>query len=115
MTVPIKNQGFIAYAKDALEIMGKTIREYRLSKDMSQDELGERIGVSRKTIAAIESGSGKTNIGAVFLAAAVLKINLFDADERLMKNTLKSKREISALLPKSVSKTKASLKVNNDF
>ncbi|NRB41225.1 MAG: helix-turn-helix transcriptional regulator [Pseudomonadales bacterium] len=109
------SNGFISYAEDAVKVFGIMIREKRIAKKMSQVELAERIGSSRKTVSAIENGSPKTNIGTVFLAAAILKINLFDADERLMKNTMMNKNQIKALLPKSVRKSIVAEKVNDDF
>lgn len=40
--------------------MGYKIKEIREAKRMTQEELAEKSGVSRGTIAALESGTGRT-------------------------------------------------------
>lgn len=49
---------------------GPLIRENRLSREMTQQELSELVGVSRQTIIAMESGSYAPS---VFLALQVAK------------------------------------------
>ncbi|HTS87305.1 MAG TPA: helix-turn-helix transcriptional regulator [Gemmatimonadales bacterium] len=44
--------------------------------EMSQAELGERIGVTRQTIAAIESGKYAPSLEAAFRIAHVFKVPL---------------------------------------
>jgi putative transcriptional regulator len=43
-----------------------------LANEMTQAELGERIGVTRQTIAAIEQGKYSPSLEAAFRIAAVL-------------------------------------------
>jgi putative transcriptional regulator len=47
-----------------------------LNGEMSQAELGQRIGVTRQTIAAIESGKYSPTLEAAFRIADVLKTPL---------------------------------------
>jgi putative transcriptional regulator len=47
-----------------------------LNGEMSQVELGQRIGVTRQTIAAIESGKYSPTLEAAFRIADVLKVPL---------------------------------------
>ena len=47
-----------------------------LNGEMSQAELGERIGVTRQTIAAIEAGKYSPSLEAAFRIAAVFGKNL---------------------------------------
>ncbi len=44
--------------------------------EMTQAELGERIGVTRQTIAAIEAGKYSPSLEAAFRIAAVFKVPL---------------------------------------
>jgi hypothetical protein len=52
----------------------------------------------------IEKGNPKCEIGAVFEAAAIVGVKLFDADENALAKHLHHTREKLALLPKSVRK-----------
>jgi putative transcriptional regulator len=53
------------------------IRELRFhSNEMSQAELGQRIGVTRQTIAAIESGKYSPSLEAAFHIAHVFGVPL---------------------------------------
>lgn len=104
-----------AYAKDALKIFGSAIKTHRIDKNISQANLAERIRSSRKTVAAIESGSPTVAIGKVFEAAAIVGLVLFDADERLIGKMAAQERRLEPLLPKSISKTNTNKKVDNDF
>ncbi len=47
-----------------------------LNGEMSQAELGQRIGVTRQTIAAIESGKYSPTIEAAFRIADIFKVPL---------------------------------------
>jgi putative transcriptional regulator len=49
-----------------------------LNGEMSQAELGQRIGVTRQTIAAIESGKYSPTLEAAFRIADVFKVPLPD-------------------------------------
>lgn len=47
-----------------------------MHSEMTQAELGERIGVTRQTIAAIEAGKYSPSLEAAFRIAAVFKVPL---------------------------------------
>ena len=49
-----------------------------LHQEMSQTELGQRIGVTRQTIAAIESGKYSPSLEAAFRIAHVFQADLQD-------------------------------------
>lgn len=49
-----------------------------LNGEMSQVELGQRIGVTRQTIAAIESGKYSPTLEAAFRIADVFKVPLVE-------------------------------------
>ncbi len=52
--------------------LGEKIKKARIESNMSQVELGEKIGVTRYTIGALESGRAKVAIGTVFEASMVV-------------------------------------------
>jgi putative transcriptional regulator len=49
-----------------------------LNGEMSQAELGQRIGVTRQTIAAIESGKYSPTLESAFRIADVFKVSLLE-------------------------------------
>ncbi|HBE95191.1 MAG TPA: transcriptional regulator [Desulfovibrio sp.] len=101
------------YTRDALALFGNLIREGRIAKRMTAEALAERVGISRALLHRIESGDPRSNIGAVFEAAAILGVPLFDADVGVMTALAGDSREKKALLPKRVRTAKAGLK--DDF
>lgn len=57
--------------------LANRIRELRFhANEMSQAELGERIGVTRQTIAAIEAGKYSPSLEAAFRIAEVFQVPL---------------------------------------
>jgi putative transcriptional regulator len=52
-----------------------------LNGEMSQDELGRRIGVTRQTIAAIEAGKYSPSLEAAFRIAEVFNVPLGEVFE----------------------------------
>lgn len=71
-----------------LETLGGRIRKARIDANMSQVELGERIGVTRYTVGALENGRAKVAIGTVLEAACVVGLPLFDAKVENLATTL---------------------------
>ncbi|MCB1756447.1 MAG: helix-turn-helix transcriptional regulator [Gammaproteobacteria bacterium] len=61
-----------------LENLGERIRQARIEANMSQIDLGDRIGVTRYTVGALESGRAKVAIGTVLEAAHVVGLPLFE-------------------------------------
>lgn len=52
-------------ARIALELLPKTIREYRLRHKLTQNELGERIGVQKAQISKLERNSSNVTLGTL--------------------------------------------------
>ena len=101
------------YSRDALTLLGQMIRRARLERQMTAAELAERVGVSRGVIQRIEQAEPGCAIGAVFEAAAVLGVRLFDASPAELAQHLATHRQILTLLPLSARPpTKA---VKDDF
>lgn len=58
-----------------LQSVGITIRNYRLSAGLSQERLGERMGVSTNYISLLESGKRYPSIGTLIRIARALDAN----------------------------------------
>jgi transcriptional regulator with XRE-family HTH domain len=101
------------YTRDATDLLGSLIREARLERRLTAQELAERAGISRGMLQRIERGDLKCEIGAVFEVATIVGVQLFDADGSTMARHLHQAKDKLALLPKSVRrKSKA---VRDDF
>lgn len=101
------------YTREALELFAALIREARLEKKMTAQELADRAGISRGLVQRIEKADANCAIGSVFEVASILGLELFDSDEK----ELSKKRNLTivkvALMPKSVRKPKR--EVDDDF
>lgn len=85
------------FSKD-LKTIGKNIKEYRLSKKITQKELGKQLGVSGNTISYIELGKSACPLPILLELCSILNISLFD----ILKNT-------------SIVKTKAPKDISEQF
>lgn len=90
------------YNLQALELLGGLIREGRIAARLSTTALAERAGISRSLLQRIEKGDPRCAIGAVFEAAAIVGVPLFEADRRALTARLAAHKEKQALLPKAV-------------
>nr|WP_319947075.1 helix-turn-helix transcriptional regulator [uncultured Shimia sp.] len=85
--------------------LGAEICRARKARKYSQADLAERVGCSRNTLRAIETGSAKVDIGTFLEAAALVGIPLLGGDEEyIVKRGLSAFRE-AALLPQPRKKT----------
>jgi len=106
-------RAYSRYSQEAVTLLGQMIREVRLSKKLTVANLAERAGVSRGLIQRIEAGDPGCAIGAVFEAAAILGIKLFDADPHTLAARAATQERIVALLPKAA--RNATRAVKDDF
>lgn len=90
------------YSRDALTLLAQMIRRARIERGLTVQELADRAGVSRGLVQRIERGDPGCTIGAVFEAAAVLGIRLFDADQSTIAAHLATSSATLTLLPRSV-------------
>ena len=58
--------------KKRLNALGKKIRNYRIDNDLSQEQLAERVGMSREHISCIERGKNPVNISNLYNIADAL-------------------------------------------
>lgn len=63
---------------DLTLFVGRKIKHYRKKKEMTQKELGEKIGVKHNTIATYESGRNAPEQNAIFKIANVLGVSVDD-------------------------------------
>ncbi len=101
------------YTRDAAALLGGLIREARKKRQLTLQEVADRAGVSRGLLQRIEKGDPRCAIGAVFEAAAIVGVKLFDADEQSVAEHLRHTREKLELLPKSI--RQKSRPVRDDF
>jgi transcriptional regulator with XRE-family HTH domain len=101
------------YAADAMTYLGKLIRESRILRRESAEQLAERAGISRGLLQRIERGDLGCSIGAVFEVAALSGIRLFDLDDERMTANRENVTRTLTLLPKTARPLRS--KVNDDF
>ena len=101
-----------AVSQDALLLLGQRVREARLARRMTTSELAVRTGISRSLVQRIERGDPACAIGAVFEAAAVCGVPLFETEPHALAASLARQTEKMALLPKAVRKP---LVLKDDF
>ena len=101
------------YTGEAVALIGALIREARNERRLTAQELADRAGISRGLLQRIEKGNPKCEIGVVFEVAAIVGIQLFDADEKTLIRNLRQTKEKLTLLPKYVRKT--TKEVHDDF
>jgi transcriptional regulator with XRE-family HTH domain len=112
MAKPI-TRPYSRYSHDAVVLLGQLIRRARIERRMTTTELAERAGLSRGLVQRIEKGDPGCGIGAVFEAAAVVGVRLFDADQATLTSTIGANAAMLTLLPKAVRVSK--VEVKDDF
>lgn len=90
------------YSRDATVLLGQIIRRSRIEKKITAGELAERAGLSRGLVQRIEKGDPGCAVGAVFEAAAIVGVRLFDADQAGLTGAVDAHTTILTLLPKAV-------------
>jgi transcriptional regulator with XRE-family HTH domain len=94
-----QTRSYSRISRHALTLLGREIRLARKKRQMTAQELADRAGISRGLVQRIEKGDPGTQIGAVFEAAAIVGVRLFDADERELRGRIARAEENIALLP----------------
>ncbi|MBQ9688056.1 helix-turn-helix transcriptional regulator [bacterium] len=64
--------------------LGRNIKKYRLKKDLTQDQLAEKINVHQTYIGKLETGKINPSVKRLFLITRALEItfvDLFDFDK----------------------------------
>lgn len=59
-----------------MNLIGKAIKETRLQRDLTQEELGKLIGVQKSQISSMESDASNASIGTLMKVFAALKAKI---------------------------------------
>lgn len=101
------------YAAEAVTYLGRLIREARISRKETAEQLAERAGISRGLLQRIERGDPGCSVGAVFEAAALVGVRLFDLDRERLTAANQSLARTLTLLPRAARPAKNEVK--DDF
>lgn len=82
--------------------MGELIHVARTERGLSQNNLAQRLNVSRYSVMAIEKGDPKVAIGVVFEAAAIVGIPLLADNNQALQKLEGTLSSFTAVLPKRV-------------
>lgn len=89
-------------AAEAIRILGQQVRVGRQRRGWTVASLAARIGVSPRTVTAIEAGAPGTAVGNVLTAAVTVGVRLFEADRDQLVAMRRRGEEVIALLPARV-------------
>ncbi|MGY8644148.1 MAG: helix-turn-helix domain-containing protein [Verrucomicrobiales bacterium] len=78
------------------------LRRSRKKRNLTLDELADRLGVFTPTVRKMLDGSASVAIGTYFESAHILGVPLFDSDSDRFAVTASKTAEIESLLPKRV-------------
>jgi transcriptional regulator with XRE-family HTH domain len=97
MSALASNNGLVIAQTQAT--LGKNLILARTSQRLTQDQLAEKAGVSRATIAAIESGAGDSTLSIIVKLATALETSLLMIlmDEADLKALIKMKEDPEAV------------------
>ena len=104
--MPRGNVAVSRAAKDALGVLGNQIQLGRHARGWSAEDLAHRLGVDRRTVRALETGSPTVSIGTVFNAAFLVGVDLFGLSGPELARARQVGRDTLALLPAKVRQPK---------
>lgn len=107
------NRAYSSYSLEAIALLGQLIRAGRIERKITAEEMATRMGASRALIQRIEKGDPGCSIGAVFEAAAIAGVSLFDTDRERLGSLRAVAGERLRLMPKLARKPKRAVK--DDF
>ncbi len=65
-----------------LEIFGKRLRQLRLAKDLSQEDLAFRAGLHRTYVSSVERGERNVSLINIYKLAEALEVSVTELFER---------------------------------
>lgn len=109
------NRAFSKVTKEAARLLGFEIQLSRKQRKMSESDLADRVGISRKTLQKIEKGDLSVSIGLVFQTAAIVGVKLFDPGPSrfTIAHNIDRMSDKIALLPRRI--RTPNKESNNDF
>jgi transcriptional regulator with XRE-family HTH domain len=108
-----RGRTYSRYNLEALDLLAKMIRAGRISRKLTGQELASRAGISRSLLRRIENGDPSCAIGAVFEAAVLAGVTLFEADPARLQHHIATASERLSLLPKAARKSRRV--IHDDF
>jgi transcriptional regulator with XRE-family HTH domain len=108
-----RTRTYSPYSREAVQLLGQLVRQGRIEKQLTAQELSDRTGISRGLLQRIEKGDMNCQIGAYFEAAAIVGVQLFEVKSPRMSTQLEFTKDRLSLLPKYVRKSAGTLK--DDF
>ena len=106
-------RAYSPHTLEAVALLGQMIRLARIERKITAGELAARAGISRDLLQRIERGNPGCAIGAVFEAAVITGVKLFEAGRPDMADQLAATRGRLALLPSAARKSRKA--VRDDF
>jgi len=88
------------------------VREARLQRRWTVEELAERVGVNHTTVRKVERGDLTVGLGPAFEAAALLGVPLFSSDDERRSIEVARLQDRLALLPQ---RARRPVIVDDDF
>ena len=108
-----QTRAYSRHSKEAIALLGQMIRAGRIDRKITGEEMASRIGISRALLQRIEKGDPSCAIGAVFEAAVMTGVPLFEENRERLGAHRAVLGEMLRLLPKTVRKSKRAIK--DDF
>jgi transcriptional regulator with XRE-family HTH domain len=108
-----KKRTYARYTLAAVELLGRFVELERKARRMTTIDMADRLGIDRGTLARLEGGDPKIEIGVAFEACAILGIPLFEEDSKGLTARIDEAGKRLALLPGRV--RHRTIKVSDDF
>jgi transcriptional regulator with XRE-family HTH domain len=109
MAKPVRRP-YSRYSREAVALLGRLIRQRRIERKITAEDLAQRADFSRGLLVRIEKGDPGCAIGAVFEAASIVGVPLFDADQAKLNDKVRSTAATLTLLPRSARVPKIGVK-----
>ncbi|MFJ5446854.1 helix-turn-helix domain-containing protein [Methylobacillus methanolivorans] len=90
------------YSHEAAQLLGLMIRNARIERGLTIEELAERADVSRGLVYRAEQGDMGCGIGSVFELATIVGVPLFTADPSTIALHIANAEKTLSLLPRAV-------------
>jgi transcriptional regulator with XRE-family HTH domain len=97
-----KNRTYSLYTLEAAQLLGAQILQARRERRWSAQELADRVGVTRVTLAKVERGDPSVGLGVAFEAASLVGVPLFQDDRADLTADVDRARDRLALLPQRI-------------
>lgn len=110
-----KIRSYSKYTVEALALLGNMIQLQRRTRRMSENDLADRVGISRATLRKIEQGNPSCEIGLALEAAAIVGVPLFREDSTSISLEHDRIKDKLGLLPKQIRKSKSEMEFNDSF